>query len=166
MTEIVCISATGKARAAKDSVAKMLKEELEKEKKRVLVTYYAAPLRRICRDWFGWDGQNDEAGRSLLQYIGTDIVRARQPDFWVDFTLSLLSMLGDEWDYVIIPDIRFPNELDMERYGFHPRHIRVEGSRPEGPLGKATPDFTIMGDMPPGRLRGDVSAVVQNLLYV
>lgn len=143
----------------------MLKEELEKGKKRVLITYFAAPLRRICREWFGWDGQNDDAGRSLLQYVGTDVVRTRCPDFWVDFTLGLLSMMGDEWDYVIIPDCRYPNELDMERYGFQPRHIRIAGKRPDAPLGIAEPDFTVMGDAAPGQLRGDVTAVARSLIY-
>jgi hypothetical protein len=52
MTEIICISGI---RVKKDTVAKFLKEELESAKKRVLITYYADPLRRICRDWFGWD---------------------------------------------------------------------------------------------------------------
>ena len=162
MTEIICISG---AAAGKDTVAKMLKEELVKGKKRVLITYFAAPLRRICREWFGWDGLNDDAGRSMLQYVGTDIVRAQRPDFWVDFTMGLISMLGDEWDYVIIPDCRWPNELDMERYGFQARHVRVTGRQPvhsqEGLLGKLTPDFTIVND---AELRSDVAAVAQSLI--
>jgi len=162
MTEIICISGAG---AGKDTVAKTLKEALEQEKKRVLITYFSAPLRRVCRDWFGWDGQNDDAGRALLQYVGTDIVRAQQPDFWVDFTLTLLSMMGDEWDYVIIPDCRYPNELDMERYGFQPRHIRIEGKgSKEGRLGKITPDFTIVCNTSPSRLRSDVIAIAQSLI--
>jgi len=161
MTEIICISG---ARAGKDAVAKMLKEELEQGKKRVLITYFSAPLRRVCREWFGWDGQNDDAGRSLLQYVGTDIVRARQPDFWVDFTLGLLSMMGDEWDYVIIPDCRYPNELDMERYGFQPRHIRIEDNRPGGPVCMAKPDYTVMTDKAPNLLRRDVAAVARSLI--
>jgi|GEM_PF-4270820 len=82
----------------------MLKDELEHNKKRVLITHYSDPLKQICRNWFGWDGRMDAEGRSFLQYIGTNIVCARQPDFWVDYTLGLLSMMGDEWDYVIIPD--------------------------------------------------------------
>jgi len=160
MTEIICISGV---KTGKDAVAKMLKEELEKEEKRVLITYFAAPMRRICRDWFNWDGQYDDAGRSLLQYIGTDVVRASQPDFWVDYTLGLLSILGNEWDYVIIPDCRYPNELDMERYGFQPRHIRIEDNRPGAPIGIAEPDFIIMTDKAPDRLRDDVAAVARSL---
>ena len=170
MTEIICIS--GKAMAGdKEMAARMLKEELEKGKKRVLITHYADPLKRICRDWFGWDGRMDATGRSFLRYVGTDIVRSQRPDFWVDFTLGLLSMMGDEWDYVIIPDCRHHNEIDLERYGFQPRHIRIEGNpmrqnahTQRGPLGRAAPDFTIVHDDMPGRLRSEVAAVAQNLV--
>jgi len=168
MTEIVTITATGKARAGKEAVARMLKDELEHNKKRVLITHYADPLKQVCRNWFGWDGRMDAEGRSFLQYVGTDIVRSRRPDFWVDFTLGLLSMMGDEWDYVIIPDCRHPNELDLERYGFHPHHIRLDP--PNVPGLEASPDrpapeFTIVDDEAPGRLRSDVSLVAQNLAY-
>ena len=126
MTEIICIS--GKPSRVKENIAVILKEELERRKKRVLVTHFADPLKQICREWFGWDGRNDAVGCSLLEYVGTEIVRAQRPDFWVDFTLGLLSIMGDEWDFVIIPDCRFQNELDNERYGFQPWHIRVEGN--------------------------------------
>ena len=165
MTEIVCISATGKARAVKDSVARMLKDELEKDRKRVLITHYADPLKQICRNWFDWNGRMDAEGRSFLRYVGTDIVRARRPDFWVDFTLGLLSMMGDEWDYVIIPDCRHPNELDLERYGFHSRHIRIDGGGLDTMLSKTAPDFTIADDTE-GHLTSDVAAVARNLVCV
>ena len=159
MTEIVCISGAG---PGKDMVARLLKEELEKAEKRVLITYFAAPLRQICRNWFNWNGQNDDAGRSMLQYVGTEIVRTRQPDFWVDFTMGLLSMMGDEWDFVIIPDCRHPNELDLERYGFQSRHVRVEGRYPQdGPLSKIAPDFAVTSDA----MRDDAAAVAHRLLY-
>ena len=163
MTEIICIYGTG---PGKDAVARLLKEELEISGKRVLVTYFAAPLRLICRSWFNWNGQNDDAGRSTLQYVGTEIVRAQRPAFWVDFTMGLLSMMGDEWDYVIVPDCRHANELDLERYGFQTRRVRVEGRHPlDGPLGKIEPDFTIPNETVPVQLCGNILSVAQRLLY-
>jgi len=162
MTEIVCIYGAG---PGKDAIARLLKEELEKSEKRVLITYFAAPLRQICRNWFGWNGQNDDAGRSTLQYVGTEIVRAKRPDFWVDYTMGLLSIMGDEWDFVIIPDCRHANELDLERYGFQSRYIRVDGRYSmEGPLSKIAPDFTITNESVSEQLRADIVAVAQGLL--
>ena len=165
MTEIICITATGKARASTEAVARMLREELVAKKKRVLITRFADPIKQVCRNWFCWDGQMDDTGRSWLQYVGSDVVRAQRPDFWVDFTVGLLSMLGSEWDYVIIPDCRWPNELDMERYGFQSRLLRIEGRRGSpGPLDKIKPDFTITSHDTPELLRGDVAAVADRLL--
>jgi hypothetical protein len=157
MTEIICISG---ALAKKDTVAKILKEELKNSKKRVLITYFADPLRQICRSWFGWDGKNDPEGRSLLQYVGTNIVRSRKPDFWVDFTLNLLAMMGDEWDFVIIPDCRHANELDLERYGYQPRHIRVEGRG--APPSPGAADFTISEA---AQLHTEIAKIAGALLY-
>jgi hypothetical protein len=160
---MICIYGAG---PGKDAVARLLKEELEKGEKRVLITYFAAPLRQICRNWFGWNGQNDDAGRSTLQYVGTEIVRAKRPDFWVDYTMGLLSIMGDEWDFVIVPDCRWPNELDLERYGFQTRRIRVEGRYPlDGPLNKIAPDFTVTSDSVPVRLCDTIATVAQRLLY-
>lgn len=120
------IAISGKAQAGKDTTANILKEILEANKYRVLIIHYADLLKFICKQFFGWDGNKDEYGRHLLQYIGTDVVRVRQPDFWVDTLISILKLFPDEWDYVLIPDCRFPNEIDQIRYPvFDTTHLRI-----------------------------------------
>ena len=163
MTEIICISATGKAKSSRETAARLLRDALEKEKKRVLITRIADPLKMVCRNWFDWNGKMDDAGRAGLRYIGTDIVRARQPNFWIDFTLGLLSILGSEWDFVIIPDCRYPSEFDMERFGFYPRHLRI-GSL--GSLGNSLDKiFALIGNDSPEQLRGDIADAAHRLIY-
>ena len=124
MAKIICIS--GKSGAGKDAVAEMLKTELNNKGQRVLITSFAAPLKQLCKDWFGWDGKHDFAGCALQQCVD-NTVRAEAPDFWMNHTLGLISMMRDEWDYVIIPDCQFQSELNMERFGLEPIHIRIEG---------------------------------------
>lgn len=64
--------------------------------------------------------------RSLLQYVGTDVVRAKNPDYWVDFVSDILNLFDGRWDYVIIPDTRFPNEFNrLKERGFNAVHLRV-----------------------------------------
>lgn len=109
--KIVCIS--GKAQNGKDTTAQFLKEILEANGKRVLIAHFGDLLKYICKTFFGWDGQKDEKGRTLLQYVGTDKIRAVSPDFWADFIVSILSIFRDEWDYVLLPDCRFPNEYEL-----------------------------------------------------
>lgn len=115
--KIICIS--GKARHGKDTVAKCLSEHLKESGNSVLVTHFADLLKYVCKQFFGWDGEKDEHGRSLLQYVGTDRIRGIFPNYWVSFIINILTVFNDEWDYVIIPDCRFPNEYELFRkYGF------------------------------------------------
>lgn len=131
--KVIVIS--GKAQNGKDTTASLMKSALEAEGSRVLVTHYADLLKYICSKFFGWNGKKDEPGRHILQYVGTDVIRTQQPDFWVDFIVSVLRLFPQEWDYVIIPDCRFPNEIDrMQACGFDVTHIRVVRSNFESPL--------------------------------
>lgn len=130
---VVCIS--GKAQHGKDTTAGMIKNELESRGKKVLVTHYADLLKYICRSFFGWNGEKDEAGRQLLQYVGTDVVRKQRPDFWVDFISSVLKLFPGHWDYVLIPDCRFPNEIDaMKKQGFDVIGLRIKRLGFKSPL--------------------------------
>lgn len=121
--KVICIS--GKAQHGKDTTANILKECLEERGNRVLVTHYADLLKYICRTYFGWDGNKDEKGRQILQYVGTDVIRKKSPDYWVDFEAEFLDLFEDEWDWVLIPDTRFPNEIDIMREKFDAVHLRV-----------------------------------------
>ena len=122
--KITCIS--GKAGHGKDTTAIFMKEFLEERGQRVLITHYGDLVKYIAKTFFGWDGNKDEAGRSLLQRIGTDEIRAKCPNYWTDFVKGIVKMFPAEWDHVLIPDCRFPNEVEcfMEA-GFDAVHIRV-----------------------------------------
>lgn len=130
--KIYCI--TGKAGSGKDTFAQIMKEELQAGEdngyKRVLITHYADLLKYICKAFFGWDGQKDEVGRRLLQYVGTDVIRRHNPGYWVDFIAEVLALFHDQWDYVLIPDCRFPNEYyGLVDKGFDATLIRI--TRPD-----------------------------------
>ena len=113
--KIVCIS--GKAQHGKDTTAKLLEEILEAQGNRVLIAHYGDLVKYVCKTFFGWDGKKDEKGRTLLQRVGTDKIRAVSPDYWVDFIVSILDIFCDEWDYVLIPDASQDDpQLLMEEY--------------------------------------------------
>lgn len=107
------ILVSGKARNGKDSTAFMMKGILEKKKKKVLIIHYADYLKLFCKTHLGWDGDKISVdGRKLLQWFGTDVVRYNYEDTWVDMVVALLKGIRTLYDYVIIPDVRFPNEID------------------------------------------------------
>lgn len=111
--KVICIS--GKARHGKDTLAGMLNEHLKANGHRVLIAHFGDLVKYICEKFFAWDGAKDEKGRTLLQYVGTDVVRTQRPSYWTDFIVSVLQLFPNEWDYVLIPDCRFPNEVECFR---------------------------------------------------
>lgn len=122
--KVVLIS--GSAMAGKDQSATFLKEIMEQDGKKVLITHYADLLKYLCKTYFGWNGEKDEEGRTILQFVGSDIIRKKNPDYWVNFIASFLKLFEDQFDVVLIPDTRFPNEItSMIDYGFDTLSVRV-----------------------------------------
>lgn len=112
MKKPTVILLSGHSGCGKDYVANIMKQELEAKNKKVLITHYADLLKYILKTFFNWNGEKDEHGRHLLQYVGTDTIRKQNPDYWVDFITNIITMFSNEWDYILIPDTRFPNEIE------------------------------------------------------
>lgn len=120
------IAISGKAQHGKDTTAGFLKDALEADGYTVLIAHYGDLVKYVCKTFFGWNGEKDEYGRGLLQYVGTDIIRNREQNYWVSFIESILEFFPREWDWVLIPDCRFPNEVDyLKTCGLDVTHIRV-----------------------------------------
>lgn len=122
--KVLCISA--KAQHGKDTAAGLIKDYLEEKGNRVLITHYADLVKFVCTKFFNWDGQKDEKGRTLLQYVGTDVISSQQPAYWVDFIIDILKFFNSEWDYVLIPDCRYPVEVERMKEEFETYILRVE----------------------------------------
>lgn len=147
--KVICIS--GKARHGKDTTAEYLKEGLEEFGCSVLIAHYGDLVKYVCKTFFNWNGEKDTYGRTLLQHVGTDIIREQNPDYWVGFVRDMLLFFRDKWDYVLIPDSRFPNEVErMKDAGFDVLHIRVHRDNFVSPLTaeqQCHPSETAMDDV-------------------
>lgn len=121
--KIICIS--GNAQNGKDFCANLIKQKLEIRGNKILIAHYADLLKYICKTFFNWDGRKNEEGRTILQYVGTDIIRQKNPDYWVNFLIGIFNLFPEEWDYVLIPDTRFPNENDLMKEYFDVTTVRV-----------------------------------------
>lgn len=137
LMKTIYLTITGHAQNGKDTVAEMLSEELKHKGHSVCIIHYADILKFVCKQYLYWDGNKDEKGRTLLQKVGTDIVRKKAPNLWVDFVGQLLMCLDGTWDFVIIPDTRFPNEIDrLKTFGINPITVRVTRENFVSPLTK------------------------------
>lgn len=124
MKKIFLVS--GKAMHGKDSVAILLKQKLNGK---TLILHNADYLKYIAKEYMEWDGKKDEKGRNLLQSLGTEKVRVmmKRPLFWVEKTCDAIEILSDIFDYFIVPDTRFSNEINypMARFPNCVESIRV-----------------------------------------
>lgn len=120
------ITISGKAQAGKDTTARLLKDKLTNNQRNVMILHYADLLKWQAATMFGWDGKKDEAGRTLLQHLGTEIVRKKNPHYWVTYLIETLKVYDGLWDYVLIPDARFENEIIPMKNYFDSIAIRIE----------------------------------------
>lgn len=78
-----------------------------------VIIHMADPLKEIALS-IGWDGQKDKRGRRLLQLLGTEVCRKCINEFyWLDKMHKFISENSEPHKLIIIPDIRFPNEVRM-----------------------------------------------------
>lgn len=121
---VICVS--GKAQHGKDTCAGLMDIALTDKGYKSRVMHYADLLKYLCKTYFDWNGEKDDYGRTLLQRVGTDTIRAQDPDYWVDFLIKFLKLFPNHWDYVFIPDTRFPNEINKMKEAFpNTIHLRV-----------------------------------------
>lgn len=176
--KIVFVS--GKARHGKDTIATEMQGLLTARGERVLVVHLADLLKFICKTYFGWNGEKDEAGRTLLQYVGTDIIRKKRPRMWSEFIAQMLYYFRGNWDVIIVPDGRFPDELlTFREYGFDTTHLRVIRSNFTSPLSEeqlrhpsetaldaTVPDYIIHNDATIEELKRKVEEFIDTYLLV
>ena len=119
------IAISGKAESGKDTIAKEIKYLLEEQNYKVMIIHFADVLKFVCRQYFDWDGQKDDYGRSLLQQVGTEMREKNNPNMWVNITKELIRGIGAEFDYVLVPDTRFKEEINMLNEYFDCTSVRV-----------------------------------------
>lgn len=165
---------SGHAGSGKDTTADLISAELTAKEYSVLKIHYADLLKYICTKFFNWNGKKDEKGRTLLQTVGTDLVRSKNENFWVDFVLDCVKLFN-MWNYVIIPDVRFPNEIGRVKLkGYDVLHIRVNREsniltdkqrlhESETALDNIKPDIVINNDSTKEELKNRITEIISKI---
>lgn len=114
MLKTIIIS--GKSGHGKDMSAYFMEKELEAHGKKVMVIHFADVLKYFLTEFYHWDGdKNKPENRTLLQHVGTDMVRAKIPDYWTCIVMGFLNAQEDysDFDVALVPDARFENEVNI-----------------------------------------------------
>jgi hypothetical protein len=127
------IAISGKAQHGKDTFAGICADIVKRQGKRPLIIHYADYLKMCATLYFGWTGRKDEEGRTLLQQVGTERARNRNPDMWVNTVMTFLDTFQGEYDIAFIPDTRFPNEVLVPKHLFYRDCSSVRVVRPNFP---------------------------------
>lgn len=110
----------GKARAGKDTFAKLIKQEEEKDNNKVCILKLTAPLYSWAEDYFNYDKEKDEKPRKLLQTLGYDILqlKLKKKDFLLDYLITTIEVLDNYYDVGLITDGRLVHEIEVlkEKY--------------------------------------------------
>jgi hypothetical protein len=114
--KIILLSA--KAQNGKDSTANILKKYFGIAGKKSIILHYGDYLKFLCSKYFDWNGEKDEQGRTVLQKFGTEKVRNTVPDFWVRNVAQFIDVFQNDYDYFIIADCRFLNEVEYMKKSF------------------------------------------------
>jgi hypothetical protein len=122
---------SGKAQHGKDTAAMILSTLLEKTGAKSLHIAFADYVKFVCGAYYQWDGAKDEHGRRLLQTIGTDLIRGRDENFWVDTVIRFIKVVWEDYDFAFITDCRFPNEIRRWRESGITDIVTVRVQRPD-----------------------------------
>ena len=121
------IMMSGKSGSGKDAVANAFTTKLEARNNRVLTIHFADLVKFYAIIYYKWNGEKDEAGRKLLQTIGTEMMRAYELDYWADIAAKFIDAAADDFDIALIPDWRFVNEYERVcHYNENVCAIRIE----------------------------------------
>jgi hypothetical protein len=135
LKQIFLISA--RAREGKDSTADIMMKYLDGK---CIKVSFADYLKTIATKYFNWDGDKGEQGRTLLQYIGTDLIRDKigWQNFHVNRVYEDIKIAENQFDYFLIPDTRRKNEIFYMKAMFPDlvTTIRVDRLNFESPLTK------------------------------
>ena len=131
MSKIIVIS--GKSGHGKDEAAKHIVEKLTEQGLKCITLHFADLVKFFCTQVYGWNGEKDIKGRTLLQHVGTDTVRACYPDYWAEVVSKFLAATAADYDVALVPDARFPNEIEvMDRHNNNVIVLRVKRYNQDG----------------------------------
>lgn len=110
----------GKAKTGKNTFGEYLREELKKYGYKPCILHITEPLYSYARNYFDWNGNENDKPREFLQKMGIEIIRDKmdKKDFLLNRLFEDIEILSNYFDTFIIVDARLIREFEIikEKY--------------------------------------------------
>ena len=127
----IIIVIAGKARSGKNTTADLLKTLFEADSKKVILSPYTKYLKRYVEEITGDKIDEDHKPRDLLQQLGVEVIKEKlgKRDLFIARQLDDIDIYSYFFDVIIVPDARFPNEIETLKKSYeHVISIKVKSS--------------------------------------
>ena len=110
----------GHAKCGKNTFGEYLREHLKDYGYKPCVMHITEPLYQYAKNYFDWDGSEDNKPREFLQKVGIEIIqdKMQMKDFLLNRTFEDISVLANFFDCFIITDARLIHEFDTFKEKF------------------------------------------------
>lgn len=120
----------GKARHGKDSMGDIIRAYYEEENKKASVLKFAYYIKDYAKQLTGWDGGEEDKPRTLLQELGTEIIRNQiDPNFFIHRLIEDIQVFSFFFDVLTIADGRFEEEITSIKKAY-PDAVTIFVERP------------------------------------
>ena len=105
--KIIVIS--GKASSGKSLSANIIKNNTSN----TVLLAYADYLKMYAKNICGWDGNEKDKPRELLQQLGVELIKNKIDEkMLINRIIEDIKVYSYFYDYIVITDARFPNEIE------------------------------------------------------
>lgn len=110
---------SGKARSGKDTTAGIINEIYTNKGLKCLNLQYSSYIKEYAKTITNWDGLEETKPRSLLQQLGTDVIRKQIDElFFVKRIIGDIKVYSYYYDIITISDCRAKVEIDIPKTEF------------------------------------------------
>lgn len=123
---------SGKARHGKTTSGNIIKKYYENQNEKAVLTSFGKYIKMFVREITDWDGNPDTKPRTLLQELGTEVIRKKlgKNDFFVRRLLEDIEVYNEYVNAVIIDDVRLPIEMDFYKEKYPEKLVCIHIERP------------------------------------
>ncbi len=109
----------GKANSGKDTTCELIDNYIKIKGLKAINLQFSSYIKMYAKEISGWNGQEDTKPRSLLQELGTEIIRSKIDNlFFIKRIIGDIEVYSYYFDVITISDTRLPEEIENIKASF------------------------------------------------